>query len=175
MACDVSPVLAMFLNVLWSAHCPLSSHLLLKMKKDQYFDFLKSVPIWFYLCARNLFFTFPGKFNLTKVPVPAQCETLNLYSKLPTANHATSPFTSLPETIPWNSFSFLAVSPISQFPDELSQVRIQAWWRGIMVRHCLGQFRKNKTLKAKLMKIQKSRKWIVSTFHTCVSKTTASI
>ena len=38
------------------------------------------------------------------------------------------------------------------------QVKIQAWWRGIMVRHCLGQFRKNKTLKAKLMKIQKSRK-----------------
>ena len=39
-----------------------------------------------------------------------------------------------------------------------TQVKIQAWWRGIMVRHCLGQFRKNKTLKAKLMKIQKSRK-----------------
>ena len=154
MACDVSPGLAMFLNVLWSAHCPLSSHLLLQTKKGSIFRFFeKCSNMVLSLCKKSLFY-FPSKFNLTKIPVPAQCETLNLYSKLPTANHATSPFTSLPETIPWNSFSFLAVSPISQFP----QVRIQAWWRGIMVRHCLGQFRKNKTLKAKLMKIQKSRK-----------------
>ena len=41
---------------------------------------------------------------------------------------------------------------------EAGAVKLQAWWRGIMVRHCLGQFRKNKTLKAKLMKIQKNRK-----------------
>ena len=41
---------------------------------------------------------------------------------------------------------------------EGSAVKIQAWWRGIMVRCCLGQFRKNKVLKAKLMKIQKGRK-----------------
>lgn len=41
---------------------------------------------------------------------------------------------------------------------EKGAVKIQAWWRGIMVRHCLGQFRKNKTLKAKLMKILKNRK-----------------
>ena len=41
---------------------------------------------------------------------------------------------------------------------EGSAIKIQAWWRGIMVRCCLGQFRKNKVLKAKLMKIQKGRK-----------------
>ena len=40
---------------------------------------------------------------------------------------------------------------------ELSAVRLQAWWRGIMVRSCLGQFRKNKVLRTKLMKIQKDR------------------
>ena len=40
---------------------------------------------------------------------------------------------------------------------ERSAVRLQAWWRGIMVRCCLGQFRKNKVLRTKLMKIQKDR------------------
>ena len=40
---------------------------------------------------------------------------------------------------------------------ERSAVRLQAWWRGIMVRSCLGQFRKNKVLRTKLMKIQKDR------------------
>ena len=34
---------------------------------------------------------------------------------------------------------------------------VQAWWRGIMVRCTLGQFRKNKVLRTKLMKIQKDR------------------
>ena len=34
---------------------------------------------------------------------------------------------------------------------------MQAWWRGIMVRCTLGQFRKNKVLRTKLMKIQKDR------------------
>ena len=41
---------------------------------------------------------------------------------------------------------------------ESSAVTLQAWWRGIMVRSCLGQFRKNKVLRTKLMKIQKDRK-----------------
>ena len=36
-------------------------------------------------------------------------------------------------------------------------VRLQAWWRGLMVRCCLGQFRKNKVLRTKLLKIQKDR------------------
>ena len=40
---------------------------------------------------------------------------------------------------------------------ERSAVRLQAWWRGIMVRCYLGQFRKNKVLRTKLMKIQKDR------------------
>ena len=40
---------------------------------------------------------------------------------------------------------------------EKSAVKVQAWWRGIMVRCCLGQFRKNKVLRTKLMKIQKDR------------------
>ena len=40
---------------------------------------------------------------------------------------------------------------------EKSAVKIQAWWRGLMVRCCLGQFRKNKVLRTKLMKIQKDR------------------
>ena len=40
---------------------------------------------------------------------------------------------------------------------ERSAERLQAWWRGIMVRSCLGQFRKNKVLRTKLMKIQKDR------------------
>ena len=40
---------------------------------------------------------------------------------------------------------------------ERSAIKIQAWWRGIMVRTCLGQFRKNKVLRTKLLKIQKDR------------------
>ena len=40
---------------------------------------------------------------------------------------------------------------------EKSGIKIQAWWRGIMVRSCLGQFRKNKVLRTKLLKIQKDR------------------
>ena len=40
---------------------------------------------------------------------------------------------------------------------ERSAVELQAWWRGLMVRCCLGQFRKNKVLRTKLMKIQKDR------------------
>lgn len=40
---------------------------------------------------------------------------------------------------------------------EKSAVQLQAWWRGLMVRCCLGQFRKNKVLRTKLLKIQKDR------------------
>jgi len=40
---------------------------------------------------------------------------------------------------------------------ERSAIKIQSWWRGLMVRCCLGQFRKNKVLRTKLMKIQKDR------------------
>ena len=37
-------------------------------------------------------------------------------------------------------------------------LRVQSWWRGVMVRRCLGPYRKRKDLKAKLAKIQKGGK-----------------
>ena len=35
-------------------------------------------------------------------------------------------------------------------------LRVQSWWRGTMVRRCLGPYKKRKDLKAKLAKIQKN-------------------
>ena len=43
-----------------------------------------------------------------------------------------------------------------------SALLIQSWWRGTMVRRCLGPYRKRKDLKAKLAKIQKNLKRLMS-------------
>ena len=39
----------------------------------------------------------------------------------------------------------------------LTVILFQAWWRGVMVRRCLGVYKKRKDIKAKLMKIQKGK------------------